>query len=118
MRRWTDGRRWGASRVGGGGFLVYTELVEADPHPASTDVRSSDNLSPPPSRGSGGQAEFTPRPHNGGHPYAPYGRSALKPESLIKQTYSTTMTHPSTGKAKKFHVVAYSSKVRIHREPY
>lgn len=25
MRRWTDGRRWGASRVGGGGFLVYTE---------------------------------------------------------------------------------------------
>jgi hypothetical protein len=28
MRRWTDGRRWGASRVGGGGFLVYTELVQ------------------------------------------------------------------------------------------
>lgn len=27
MRRWTDGRRWGASRVGGGGFLVYTEYV-------------------------------------------------------------------------------------------
>jgi hypothetical protein len=25
MKRWTDGRRWGASRVGGGGFLVYTE---------------------------------------------------------------------------------------------
>jgi hypothetical protein len=29
MRRWTDGRRWGASRVGGGGFLVYTEYVHA-----------------------------------------------------------------------------------------
>lgn len=28
MRRWTDGRRWGASRVGGGGFLVYTEYVK------------------------------------------------------------------------------------------
>jgi len=27
MRRWTDGRKWGASRVGGGGFLVYTECV-------------------------------------------------------------------------------------------
>lgn len=27
MRRWTDGRRWGASRVGGGGFLVYTECA-------------------------------------------------------------------------------------------
>ena len=27
MRRWTDGRRWGASRVGGGGFFVYTEYV-------------------------------------------------------------------------------------------
>lgn len=26
MRRWTDGRRWGASRVGGGGFLVYREV--------------------------------------------------------------------------------------------
>lgn len=25
MKRWTDGRRWGASRVGNGGFLVYTE---------------------------------------------------------------------------------------------
>lgn len=31
MRRWTDGRRWGASRVGGGGFLVYTEYVGISP---------------------------------------------------------------------------------------
>lgn len=73
-----------------------------------SDDRSSDNLSPPPSRGS--QADYMGRPHSG-HAYSPYGRSALKPESLIKQTYSTTMTHPVTGKAKKFHVVAYSSKV-------
>jgi hypothetical protein len=40
-------------------------------------------------------------------PYNSYN----KVESLIKQTYSTSMTHPATGKAKKFHVVAYSSKV-------
>jgi hypothetical protein len=26
MRRWTDGRRWGASRVGAGGFLIYREV--------------------------------------------------------------------------------------------
>lgn len=39
--------------------------------------------------------------------------STHRPDSLIKQTYSTTMTHPVTGKVKKFHVVAYSSKVRI-----
>ena len=42
----------------------------------------------------------------------------MKPESLIKQTYSTTMTHPVTGKAKKFHVVAYSSKVRVAMHTY
>ncbi|WVO15370.1 hypothetical protein L204_103026 [Cryptococcus depauperatus] len=80
MRRWTDGRRWGASRVGGGGFLVYTE--------------SSESLSPPPRQEYG----------NG------YYDVVRRPESLIKQTYSTTMTHPVTGKVKKFHVVAYSSK--------
>lgn len=39
--------------------------------------------------------------------------STHRSDSLIKQTYSTTMTHPVTGKVKKFHVVAYSSKVRI-----
>jgi hypothetical protein len=27
MKRWTDGRRWGASRVGQGGFLLYSEYV-------------------------------------------------------------------------------------------
>ncbi|WVF65336.1 hypothetical protein IAT40_000062 [Kwoniella sp. CBS 6097] len=88
MRRWTDGRRWGASRVGGGGFLVYTE--------------SSESLSPPPSRSE------SPFPHGSG--FYPGPSSSLRPESLIKQTYSTTMTHPVTGKVKKFHVVAYSSK--------
>ena len=107
--------------MGGGGFLVYTEYVGISPesrlgpipcgmsHRANAS-RSSDNLSPPPSRGTG--TDYMGRPHSG-HGYAPYGRSALKPESLIKQTYSTTMTHPVTGKAKKFHVVAYSSKVRL-----
>jgi hypothetical protein len=25
MKRWTDGKRWGASRVGQGGFLLYAE---------------------------------------------------------------------------------------------
>ncbi|KAK8844122.1 hypothetical protein IAR55_006916 [Kwoniella newhampshirensis] len=85
MRRWTDGRRWGASRVGGGGFLVYTE--------------SSESLSPPPSR-----------PDSPYHPHYSSPSSSRRPESLIKQTYSTTMTHPVTGKVKKFHVVAYSSK--------
>lgn len=82
MRRWTDGRRWGASRVGGGGFLVYTESTETH--------------SPPP-----------------GHPDSAYHHQMYAPrqqESLIKQTYSTSMTHPVTGKVKKFHVVAYSSK--------
>ncbi|RSH95133.1 hypothetical protein EHS25_000219 [Saitozyma podzolica] len=63
------------------GFLVYTE--------------SSDSLSPP--------------PPDGGYQY-PNGYYK-KIESLIKQTYSTTMTHPVTGKVKKFHVVAYSSKL-------
>ncbi|WWD21219.1 hypothetical protein CI109_105703 [Kwoniella shandongensis] len=85
MRRWTDGRRWGASRVGGGGFLVYTE--------------SSESLSPPPSR-----------PESPYHPHYSTPSSSRRPESLIKQTYSTTMTHPVTSKVKKFHVVAYSSK--------
>ncbi|WVR08843.1 hypothetical protein IAU60_005901 [Kwoniella sp. DSM 27419] len=88
MRRWTDGRRWGASRVGGGGFLVYTE--------------SSESLSPPPSR--------SESPYPQGNGYYPTPSSSRRPESLIKQTYSTTMTHPVTGKVKKFHVVAYSSK--------
>ncbi|WWC72869.1 uncharacterized protein I206_106833 [Kwoniella pini CBS 10737] len=88
MRRWTDGRRWGASRVGGGGFLVYTE--------------SSESLSPPPSRSDSPYGQ-----HNG---YYPGPSSSRRSESLIKQTYSTTMTHPVTGKLKKFHVVAYSSK--------
>ncbi|WWC90994.1 uncharacterized protein L201_005933 [Kwoniella dendrophila CBS 6074] len=88
MRRWTDGRRWGASRVGGGGFLVYTE--------------SSESLSPPPSRSDSPYGQ-----HNG---YYPGPSSSRRQESLIKQTYSTTMTHPVTGKLKKFHVVAYSSK--------
>jgi len=27
MKRWTDGKRWGASRVGQGGFLLYAEYV-------------------------------------------------------------------------------------------
>ncbi|KAL7421125.1 hypothetical protein Q5752_004010 [Cryptotrichosporon argae] len=89
MRRWTDGRRWGASRVGGGGFLVYTE--------------SSESLSPPASRHDS-PAGSTPAP---GY----YGSgSPRRVEPLIKQTYSTTMTHPVNAKAKKFHVVAYSSK--------
>ncbi|WWC98212.1 hypothetical protein V866_005103 [Kwoniella sp. B9012] len=88
MRRWTDGRRWGASRVGGGGFLVYTE--------------SSESLSPPPSRSDSPYGQ-----HNG---YYPGPSSSRRQESLIKQTYSTSMTHPVTGKLKKFHVVAYSSK--------
>lgn len=85
MRRWTDGRRWGASRVGGGGFLVYTE--------------SSESLSPPPTAHSDG-----PRP--------PYRR----PEQLVKQTYSTSMTDASTGKVKKFHVVAYAAKRPSHSD--
>ncbi|WOO84868.1 cAMP-independent regulatory protein pac2 [Vanrija pseudolonga] len=95
MRRWTDGRRWGASRVGGGGFLVYTE--------------SSDSMSPPPSRGD------SPSYGSQGGYYA-NGRDAStstpprRPEPLVKQTYSTSMTHPVTAKVKKFHVVAYSSK--------
>ncbi|ORX39231.1 Gti1/Pac2 family-domain-containing protein [Kockovaella imperatae] len=38
MRRWTDGRRWGASRVGGGGFLVYTETNENMSPPTSHDM--------------------------------------------------------------------------------
>ncbi|WWC63795.1 uncharacterized protein I303_106400 [Kwoniella dejecticola CBS 10117] len=88
MRRWTDGRRWGASRVGGGGFLVYTE--------------SSESLSPPPSR--------SDSPYGQPNGYYPGPSSSRRTESLIKQTYSTTMTHPVTGKLKKFHVVAYSSK--------
>ncbi|ORY33026.1 Gti1/Pac2 family-domain-containing protein [Naematelia encephala] len=90
MRRWTDGRRWGASRVGGGGFLVYTE--------------SSDSHSPPPRNDS---------PHHAYPNYnAPPGHysNPKQAESLVKQTYSTTMTHPVTAKFKKFHVVAYSSK--------
>ncbi|KGB75874.2 hypothetical protein CNBG_1712 [Cryptococcus deuterogattii R265] len=91
MRRWTDGRRWGASRVGGGGFLVYTE--------------SSESLSPP------RQLE-TPYGHSMYHP-----GSTHRPDSLIKQTYSTTMTHPVTGKVKKFHVVAYSSKRNPQGDP-
>ncbi|AAW43980.1 conserved hypothetical protein [Cryptococcus deneoformans JEC21] len=91
MRRWTDGRRWGASRVGGGGFLVYTE--------------SSESLSPP------RQLE-TPYGHNMYHP-----GSTHRSDSLIKQTYSTTMTHPVTGKVKKFHVVAYSSKRNPQGDP-
>ncbi|WVW79594.1 hypothetical protein I302_101563 [Kwoniella bestiolae CBS 10118] len=88
MRRWTDGRRWGASRVGGGGFLVYTE--------------SSESHSPPPARSDSPYGQ-----HNG---YYPGPSSSRRQESLIKQTYSTSMTHPVTGKLKKFHVVAYSSK--------
>ncbi|KIR64012.1 hypothetical protein I314_02795 [Cryptococcus bacillisporus CA1873] len=91
MRRWTDGRRWGASRVGGGGFLVYTE--------------SSESLSPP------RQLE-APYGHSMYHP-----GSTHRPDSLIKQTYSTTMTHPVTGKVKKFHVVAYSSKRNPQGDP-
>ncbi|WRT69290.1 uncharacterized protein IL334_006274 [Kwoniella shivajii] len=93
MRRWTDGRRWGASRVGGGGFLVYTE--------------SSESLSPPPSRSDSPYGQ-----HSGYYPGpgSSSSSSSRRPESLIKQTYSTTMTHPVTGKLKKFHVVAYSSK--------
>ena len=27
MKRWTDGKRWEASRVGQGGFLLYAEWV-------------------------------------------------------------------------------------------
>ncbi|EJT51610.1 hypothetical protein A1Q1_07160 [Trichosporon asahii var. asahii CBS 2479] len=99
MRRWTDGRRWGASRVGGGGFLVYTE--------------SSDSLSPPPpSRPDspsyqGGSQSYYP---NGGGRDGQSSTPPRRPEPLVKQTYSTSMTHPQTGKVKKFHVVAYSSK--------
>jgi hypothetical protein len=52
---------------------------------------------------------LSPPPPDGGYQY-PNGYYK-KVESLIKQTYSTTMTHPVTGKVKKFHVVAYSSKV-------
>ncbi|ODO09405.1 hypothetical protein I350_03005 [Cryptococcus amylolentus CBS 6273] len=84
MRRWTDGRRWGASRVGNGGFLVYNESLES--------------LSPP---HAGGDMPY-------GDPY--YQIPPRRPDSLVKQTYSTSMTHPVTGKVKKFHVVAYASK--------
>lgn len=54
MRRWTDGRRWGASRVGGGGFLIYREVEGSEGGsgggrrvgaPAAAQHRSS--VSPP-----------------------------------------------------------------------
>ncbi|KAK4684378.1 Gti1/Pac2 family transcription factor, partial [Tremellales sp. Uapishka_1] len=104
MRRWTDGRRWGASRVGGGGFLVYTE--------------SSEGVSPPNSRQDSPAGSF-PSPASTSNHLNGYFAGGMPPpapsnsrvsESLIKQTYSTSMTHPITNKLKKFHVVAYSSK--------
>ncbi|KIR72068.1 hypothetical protein I310_04120 [Cryptococcus deuterogattii CA1014] len=66
---------------------------------------SSESLSPP------RQLE-TPYGHSMYHP-----GSTHRPDSLIKQTYSTTMTHPVTGKVKKFHVVAYSSKRNPQGDP-
>lgn len=46
------------------------------------------------------------------NPYNPdFYQQPRKNESLIKQTYSTSMK-TSSGKPKRFHVVAYSSKVR------
>ncbi|EIW65752.1 hypothetical protein M231_04252 [Tremella mesenterica] len=83
MRRWTDGRRWGASRVGSGGFLIYTE--------------SSDSL--PPIR----MSSDSP-PHSTSHPYLTIA------EPLLKQTYTATMTDPHTSRQSNFHIVAYSSK--------
>lgn len=39
-------------------------------------------------------------------------------EALIKQTYSTTMLHPTTGKTKRFHIVGYSSKNNPHGDEH
>jgi hypothetical protein len=65
---------------------------------ADAVARSSESHSPPPPDSYQYQNGYYPK----------------KTESLVKQTYSTTMTHPVTGKVKKFHVVAYSSKVSMH----
>lgn len=77
--------------------------------------RSSDSLSPPPSQSDSPAGSSFNSPPYSGHSqngfYPSSGSSSKKVESLVKQTYSTTMTHPVTGKVKKFHVVAYSSKV-------
>ena len=90
--------------------------------------RSSDAHSPPRSGpASPGGAPFEAFDHMGnmqddyfapsgsGLQIAPSGSGLQKGQSLIKQTYSTTMTHPVTGKIKKFHVVGYSSKVSFPR---
>lgn len=92
------------------------------------DIRSSDSMSPPPSRadspsyaqyyngngngreGGSGSASGSASAAGGAAPPS-NSTPPRRPEPLVKQTYSTSMTHPVTGKTKKFHVVAYSSKV-------
>jgi hypothetical protein len=70
-----------------------------------THFRSSDSLSPPPSRP---DSPTYNQYYNGRE--SSNGTPPRRPEPLVKQTYSTSMTHPVTHKIKKFHVVAYSSK--------
>ena len=87
MDRWTT-----MGRVASGWRRVpRIHRVGLSSYPANP--RTNENMSPPTSHDM----------------YGDYRRSSREP--LIKQTYSTTMTNPSNRKQKKFHVVAYSSKV-------
>lgn len=101
--------------VGGDFSFTPSEYIPSVDSSADSDLRSPDSLFTPPSRSESpaGAAFNSPTysTHGQNGYYTTPGPSSKKSESLIKQTYSTTMTHPITGKVKKFHVVGYSSKV-------
>jgi hypothetical protein len=65
-------------------------------------TRSTESHSPPPDHAASFDPRYWPQPQ-------PQKQQTRNGESLIKQTYSTTMIED--GKEKKWHVVAYANKV-------
>lgn len=85
IERWTDGKRWGPSRVRDE-FLFYQEK---DPGPVDIDPNSDSDTT----IGSSPLAQ----------PGAPHESARI---SLVKQTYSVFVETPARGR-KKWHLIAY-----------
>lgn len=94
----------GSIACGTGRFLALRRVSHVPNLPREgLTIRSTESHSPPPNNPEFDQ-RYWPRPQ-------PQKHQHQNGESLIKQTYSTTMIED--GKEKKWHVVAYANKVSL-----
>ncbi|KZT39723.1 hypothetical protein SISSUDRAFT_984422 [Sistotremastrum suecicum HHB10207 ss-3] len=94
LRRWTDGRSFGQSRMRGD-FLFYEEKIDGMPSPSTSTTMDWQTVS----------FVFDRMRAEQGYPFTP--TNDQNPNALVKQTYSAFFMGPKDTKPRKWHMTAY-----------